>query len=259
MDRWTRHSEKYFVSHRTLARRGPGIGEASLFSLREDDEVRAAGQAYGQGAPTGDGDRETKTWLKVTTTNGAEGFVTLQDVLTPEQFAERKKLQHHRDLLDPLFERLDNATGPLANISGIYALQVCPDKILNVGVQILPRWLRWTENNTFIRASAANPEVVITYDITADKTGSFRDGGEEWGNGKKLQFYKLTPTLGQDPKLTTEFMAFNGDYAYYRRSGDSYGLYRKCGTLSAERYKITHDFYPYMIEQWPKVLKPTKE
>jgi uncharacterized protein YgiM (DUF1202 family) len=243
------------VRGNVLARTGPGAKEASRFALSENETVTALGRHDGDGSSTQEsllGD--DGGWIKVATRGGNEGFVEARDLLTPAQMQERREWIGKREQLAAFFARAERSYGRFAAIAGVYCPGTCPNVVpgvhkINLGLSVLGRYLIWGEGETLYYISAINPTDVHSLSLSFDREVSF-NSGEPFRSAGKIQIHRVVWTSGKE-----EFIGFKGNNLFYRKEGTSYGYYTRSGTLATERLRLLDDYYPSIIEDFPRLKK----
>jgi hypothetical protein len=235
-------SATYFTfKDSALSREGPGAEFASRFSLRDGEQVRGIGQI-------GDSkidafDYAKTTWVKIAATNGNEGFVLREDLLTPKEFEERKKLLEKKEKLEARFDQAARSSGIFSHNAGVWmpgtkCIEPVGDMKLNLGMAFNFRFVSWSEGNTWIMVGVANPDSETRYTvqpykkISLDKTGT-------------LQFYTLT-----SPKETLH-VGFTDSQFWYETSNGKFSAYTRCGPLASERYHVL-ELLGYVIDGSPQ-------
>jgi hypothetical protein len=234
-------------------REGPGTRWPSRFSLSQGKEVSALGMFIEQSAgalqAAAHGRRWTEydgKWVKIRTDDGNEGFISLNDLLPPEQFGERNRLIAGQAKLRACFDRAKKATGPLASFSGVYSPGICfpPVSIGDLDLQIAMsgRSLLWSEQDKFFSVwNVLWPEKLADYTIVPDSTVTLATVGP-------VQIYKMVPV--SRPNMPTEYNGFKSDKMYYKKESGKYGYFSKCDSM--EEAKILEDYYPRAIELFPR-------
>ena len=235
----------YFTFKETaLSREGPGAEFASRFSIGNGEQVKGIGQVGD--FKIDEFDYAKKTWVKIATANGNEGFVLREDLLTPTEFEERKKLLDKKEKIEARFDQAAKSSGIFSRNAGVWmpgtrCIEPVGDMKINLGMAFNFRFVSWSEGSTWIMASAANPDSETRYTvqpykkISLDKTGT-------------LQFYTLT-----SPKETLH-VGFTDNQFWYETSNGKFSAYTRCGPLASERYHIL-ELLGYMIDGSPQQVR----
>jgi Caspase domain len=226
-------SPAYFAYRdETVTRDGPGNKYASRFGLKAGEQVRAVGLYVAKSDPDGPFQSdEERTWVEVATADGNEGFALAHDLLSPDQFAKRKRLLAQGEKLKAYLDRAKKGWGALSRFNGVWTPGgKCIDPVpgglhINLGLALLSRWIMWSEGDTYYRLDALAADKPVVYSVRRAASISLRGSG-------RVQMYQM------DAGSIHDRLGFKGDQGFYHKTGNNYGILRKCGTIDAESYHI---------------------
>jgi hypothetical protein len=170
-----------------------------------------------------------RTWIKVATADGNEGFAIAHDLLTPSQFEKRKKLLAQKEDLSKVFERAKKSWGPLGQTAGVWTFgKHCIQAIVPsaLSLALYSRWIWWTEGNTQYRVNMLFPDKKYAWHFTRKNTVNLNRSG-------RVRLYRFTSPESKDVDL----MGFKGDEAFFHKTGTTYGIASRCGTIAGQEYE----------------------
>ena len=213
----------------TITREGPGGNYASRFTLNKGQTVRALGRFDSNKDMPSDLEN---SWVKIATSDGNEGFALLKDLLSPEQYAKRKRLLEQKDELKAVFERAMKGWGPLTSTAGVWTFgSKCIAPIpgglnINLGLSLFSRWIWWTEGDDQLRVNALHPDKIYRWHFSRRNSVNLRNTG-------RVRLYRFASPTSKD----TDLMGFKGDQAFFHKTGNNYGIANRCGTIGFEQYE----------------------